>query len=116
MPGVVITNISTNATQYGLVEVDIELSCDSTQTDLNAIIARLRDVMSPQNQAGYAMTASTTNNPFIGVVMIDEPEAVPLPDEDSNGNGVFDANEELRQMIEKRFDEVDQALRLLVDP
>jgi hypothetical protein len=108
--GITVKDINTRTDpSTGYIEMEISLLVDRYITDINDIMQRLQNLMKPQ--PGYSMTTSTASSSQ-AMIDLDEPEEAPLPDEDLNGNGKFD--DDLLAAIEKRFDDVDQALRLLV--
>lgn len=117
-PGILVRAINTSRSHtHGYTEVQLDLLVDPSITDINDLMQKLQFAMRPQ--PGISMTTTTASSSQMQIQLDDPlPEEVPLPgDEDLNGNGSIDPEEEdLKMLIERRFDEVDQALRLLVDP
>ncbi len=110
--GIMVRSIQNHMTHSGLVDVSIDLTFNPVIVDINDVMQRLQNVLKLSTAPSMTSSAGTS----IPIPSDWEIEEIPLPDEDANGNGKFDPNEELMKMIEKRFDDVDQALRLLVDP
>lgn len=96
--GVHVERIDTSLDHYSdQVRVQVELVVTRRTTDLDRVMEKLRRLFDVDGDVlgGLPSAQNETNG------------TAPPDDE---------AQEEMREMIERRFDEIDQALRLLVDP